>query len=249
MAYNQKDIWVGKSFDTYGEFSESEVQVFRDAVKPDHVVLDIGANIGAHTVALARLSQTVFSFEAERHAFNLLCGNVAINNLNNVYCYHQAVGKENGSMCVPELDLEKTTNFGGLSLDSDNSKSVHYVIPMIALDTLNFAQLDFIKVDVEGMESDVLNGVKENIAKFKPIIYAENDREEKEKELFELLDSLEYDVYQHYAPLFNPNNYFGESQNWFINDNNALVISKNVFCHHRSLPCPIDVAKFGMKKV
>ena len=122
MIFNTKDIWVGKSFENYGEFSELEVDLFRDCLKSKDVVIDVGANIGSHTIAFQRIvgdSGMVIAFEPERMNFNTLCGNVAINNLRNIYCFHNAVGDQSGAIAVPELDIEKTENFGGLSLTKE----------------------------------------------------------------------------------------------------------------------------------
>ena len=55
MIYNNSDIWVGRSIEKYGEYSESEVQVFRDFIKPGFAILDVGANTGSHTIAFSRL--------------------------------------------------------------------------------------------------------------------------------------------------------------------------------------------------
>src|SRR5260370_1945855 len=50
MLYNIHDVYVGRSLDLYGEFSEGEVGLFRRLVKPGDLVLDVGANIGPHTL-------------------------------------------------------------------------------------------------------------------------------------------------------------------------------------------------------
>jgi hypothetical protein len=79
FIYNTKDIWVGRSLEKYGEFSEAEVQVFSRCINPGAVILDIGANIGCHTIALARLTGPagmVFAYEPERTNFVTLCGKV-----------------------------------------------------------------------------------------------------------------------------------------------------------------------------
>jgi hypothetical protein len=70
--YNNIDMWVGRSIEKYGEYSESEVQVFRDIIKQGDVVLDVGANIGCHTMAMSRLvghGGIVFSYEPETQQF------------------------------------------------------------------------------------------------------------------------------------------------------------------------------------
>lgn len=250
MIYNNSDVWVGKSFETYGEYSESEVSLFRDVIKKSDLVLDVGANIGSHTIPFAHFSDFVIAFEAERNAFNVLCGNVAINNLRNVFCHQRALGRYSGTISVPELDIDKTTNFGGLSLEGDHSKVPHYDVPLMKIDDLNLIRLNFIKIDVEGMEQDVLLGGRDTIQKCKPIIYAENDRMEKQKDLYAILRDFGYEIYQHTAMFFNANNYFAEKENVFIDKTRGLhFVSSNVFCWHKTLPCPISIEKHGLQRI
>ncbi len=256
MIYNNKDIWVGRSIERYGEFSESEVQVFKDAIKPGQVVLDIGANIGCHTVAFSRIvgpAGTVFAYEPERTNFTTLAGNVAINNLQNTYVFQRAIGSFPGFIAVPELDQERTINFGGLSLCEDYSAAPSYPIPLITIDEQQFLRLDFIKMDIEGMEKLALEGAKETIAKFKPILYVEDDREDKSEALIEILKSMDYVLYKHLAPLYNPDNYYAEKENVFLSQNSdglyTQVVSGNIFCHHKDVPCPIDTEKFAMTAI
>ena len=252
MIYNNSDIWVGRSIEKYGEFSESEVQVFRDVVKPGFAVLDIGANIGCHAVALSRLVGglgVVFAYEPERNNFNTLAGNVALNNLRNVYCFQKAIGSVSGAIAVPELDLERTVNFGGLSLNEDYSAGVHYSVPLITLDECNFLRLDFIKMDIEGMEKLALQGAEKTIKNLKPILYVEDDREDKSQALYEYLWSLDYVIYKHLAPLYNPNNFFEDKENVFLNQEGNQIVSGNIFCHHQDVVCPIDTKKFAMNLI
>lgn len=256
MIYNNIDIWVGRSIEKYGEFSESEVQLFRDVVKPGMFVLDIGANIGCHTVALSRIVGShgiVFAYEPERTNFTTLCGNIALNNILNVYAFQKAVGCTSGLIAVPELDLGKTSNMGGLSLCEDYSGAPSYPVPLITIDELDFLRLDFVKIDIEGMEKLTLEGGKETIEKYKPTLYVEDDREDKHEALLECLDSMGYVAYKHMAPLFNPNNYYGDTENVFVaptTDGSLMqIVSGNLLCHHKDNPCPCDPNKFAMQKV
>lgn len=259
MIYNNNDLWVGRSIEKYGEYSESEVQVFRDAIKSGDAVLDIGANTGSHTIAFSRLvgpTGIVFAYEPERTNFATLCGNVSINNIYNVFCFQKAVGASSGTIDVPELDHARTTNYGSISLKDDYSKASTYPVPLITLDECNFVRVNFIKIDIEGMEKFAIMGAEKTIKTCKPILYVENDRDDNgsgslngSKNLVEYIGSLGYVVYKHLAPLYSPYNYYSEKENLFVNSEGTQYLSANVFCHHKDIPCPIDPQKFAMEKL
>src|SRR5262249_42859653 len=124
MLYNFHDCYVGRSLEMYGEYSEGEIQLFRQTIKQGQMVIDVGANIGAHTVFLAQqvgLGGSVLAFEPQRLAFQTLCANVAINSIPNVQCAHLAVGARAGAIKVPLLEYRTENNFGGLNLESQES--------------------------------------------------------------------------------------------------------------------------------
>jgi FkbM family methyltransferase len=228
MLYNIHDIYVGRSLDLYGEFSEGEVEMFRQIVRPGDWVLDVGANIGAHTLFFARQigpSGRVLAFEPQRMIFQMLCANMALNSVTNAWCYPQAVGAEAGEIPVPVLDCQQENNFGGLGLDLGLGGEP---VPVIRLDGLRLARCDLIKIDVEGMERAVLAGAVQTIGRLKPVLYVENDRADRSAELVRFLDHLGYAMYWHYPPLYNPGNFFGNPENIFAN-----TISANMLCIHR----------------
>ena len=225
MLYNKNDMYIGKSFDLYGEFSEGEVEIFQRILQPGDTVIEAGANIGAHTVALARLvgvSGRVVAYEPQRLVFQTLCANVALNSLANVDCRFAAVGAEPDEIVVPFLPPDHETNFGGLGLGAYN-KGDH--VPVTTLDRLAIAECRLIKIDVEGMEEPVLRGATELIARCQPIMYLENDREERSASLIQCLLDLEYRLYWHLPPMFNPSNYFANQENAF-----GRIVSVNMLC-------------------
>jgi len=225
MLYNVNDFYVGRSLDTYGEFSEGEVELFAKIVRPGDVVIDVGANIGAHTVFLAKAvfpNGAVFAFEPQRIVFQTLCANTALNNLLNVFTYQQAVGESPGMILVPELDPRSVQNFGGVDL---GTSAPGIPVPLVRLDDLPLASCRLVKIDVEGMEANVLRGARQFVARLRPVLYVENDRAEKSAELIALLREMKYELFWHEPDLFNPANFFAHGQDIFGN-----IISRNMLC-------------------
>ena len=213
MLYLSTDQYVGQSFDRYGEFSQGEADLFGQVVQPGMVVLEIGANLGAHTVFLAKATGpqgVVHAFEPQRTIFQILCANIALNALNNVFTYQMAVGRERGIINVPNIDYSVTQNFGGLSLGNWREG---YSVHVATIDSLPLLACHFIKIDVEGMEGEVIAGAAQTIRQFRPVLYVENDREEKSAALIRQLLALDYRLYWHNTYLFNPNNYYQSPDN------------------------------------
>lgn len=230
MLYNARDQFVGRSFDLYGEFSELECQTFAQLIKPGQTVYDVGANIGAHTLAFARLvgsTGLVAAFEPQRVVFQMLCANVALNGLTRVWTLWAACGSGLGQSKVPPLDYRAVNNVGGLSLvGAPEGESV----PTMPLDEVAAPSCHFIKIDVEGMEGEVIAGAEKTIAKWRPMLYVENDRVEKSAALIEQIMRLDYRLYWHLPRLFNSRNYFGATENVFGN-----LVSANMLCIPREV--------------
>ncbi len=148
------------------------------------VVLDIGANIGTYALGWAHRMHEwggILAIEAQERIFYALAGNIAINNCFNVQAIWAAVTEKSGSMIIPVLDPCEQANFGGLSLtgkvlDDMNYESIGEAkVQAIAIDDLRLQRLDFMKIDVQGMEPEVLKGAKETISRCRPIIIIERN--------------------------------------------------------------------------
>lgn len=119
ILYNRFDRYIGRSIQEYGEFSELEADIFRQIVKEGDSVIEVGANIGTHTLVLSNLckdSGKVIAFEPQRVVYQTLCANIALNSKTNVFAYQQALSDKNGYLNIPILDYKTTNNFGGISL-------------------------------------------------------------------------------------------------------------------------------------
>jgi FkbM family methyltransferase len=212
MAYNINDQYVGRSLDCYGEYSQGEAQLFAQIVGPGATAIDAGANIGALTVFL---SQTVgprgrvIAIEPQRAMYQLLCTNLALNEIANVRALHAGAGRTAGRAFVPDYDYARPGNFGGVELGDTQGEPVD----IITIDSLRLPQCQLIKIDVEGQEQAVIAGAVETIMRCRPILYVENDRRDRSPELIRQIQALDYSLYWHLPPLFRPDNFYGNATN------------------------------------
>ncbi len=231
MLYNRHDTYIGASLRKYGEFSREETVLFELIVQPGRTVLDIGANIGAHTIDMSRLvgeSGVVHAFEPQRLAFQILCANVALNSRANVYTHHAAVGAVGDTILVPALDPDQQNNYGGLTLIGTSPGER---VPLVTVDGLRLQDCQFIKLDVEGMETEALRGASATIARFRPILYVENDRQARSAELIALIQEYGYRLYWHLPPIYSANNFRGDCENIF-----GAKVSVNMICIPMEIP-------------
>jgi len=230
FMFNRNDKFVGRSLDRYGEWCQAELDILTPLLRPGRTVLDIGAFIGSHTVYFAQQvgpRGRVYAFEPQRHAFQMLCGNVALNALTNVTCLPYVVGKETGVRRLGELSQTVAENFGGTQA---------LVVPAgeptrtIRVDDLELSRCDVMKIDVEGMELEVLTGAARTIERFKPMIYCENNRTDRSAQILGELTRQGYKIWWHILNYYNPNNFFAEKENIFA----PYWPEANILCVHES---------------
>ncbi|HEY3800361.1 MAG TPA: FkbM family methyltransferase [Caulobacteraceae bacterium] len=142
------------------------------------VVLDVGANVGTHTLALAAVigpGRQVHAFEPQRAIFHMLAGSVALNGRVNVRCHNIALGERDGDIALPGIDYTAPQNFGAVSFAAAPPPRPGWdSVPIRRLDGLGFQDVALIKIDVEGMEMRVLDGAAETIQRTRPLIYIEH---------------------------------------------------------------------------
>lgn len=231
MIFLKRDRYIGRSLNLYGEWSEAEAETFARYVHAGDTVIEAGANVGAHTVLLAKLvgqQGTIYAFEPQRVIFQLLCANLALNDLFNVRAYHGALGRQRATIKVPATDYSAEANFGGISLIASGAGED---VPLCTIDSMGIEKLNLLKIDVEGMEAEVIAGAAQTIRKLRPVLYVENDRRDKSRELIRMIMRLGYDMWWHLPPIYNPGNFAGNANNVF-----GGIMSVNLLCLPKERP-------------
>lgn len=180
------------------------------------IVLDIGANFGTFSIPFAKRNSNmvVMAFEPQRIIFNQLCGNVILNSLDNVFTYNFAISDTEDSILTITPDYNREINIGGFSFDPlvkekcPTTKGEEELINIITIDSLDLSNVVFIKIDVEGMELNVLKGALETIKRcnYPPIIFEAWHQfdwyEQRKKELLDFVRDLGYNLTMPYENNF-----------------------------------------------
>lgn len=208
MAFNIHGTFIGRSLDLYGEWSPEDARLLSDYLRPGMTVLDIGANIGTHTLFLAAStgpSGEVLAFEPAPGLFQLLCCNLALNGQARVRPIAAAVGAARGTAGLPSLDLGRAGNFGATAIAAAGEE----VVPMLAIDDLSPDACHLMKIDVEGREREVLAGAAATIARHRPVLFLENEEPSLSPALLRQVFEFGYRAWWHSPPLFSPGNWYG----------------------------------------
>ncbi len=218
------DQYVSRSLKTYGEWTEDEVALLCQALNPGDTAIDVGANLGSHTIPFARRvghEGRVLAFEPQPRVFELLRANVELNELRNVELHGAACGAAPGEVELPPVDYAREANFGGVNVrDLEAAGRGAGVsgerIPVVTLDEAVPAQrVRLLKIDVEGMEREVLAGASRLIARSRPFLYVENEAPESSPVLIDAMRQLGYGLHWHVVPFFDPDNVRGRADDVF----------------------------------
>ena len=212
---NGQRFGVGLELLETGAYAQDELDALALLVRccsPDPVLLDVGANIGVHSLLFSGLAGArgrVHAFEAQRILFQMLAGNLALNSIENVYARQVALGAAPGVLRLPPVDYAQPWNFGGMGLVEENPEpqfahgtaeraaaDQQEPIEVTTIDHLVLPRVDFIKIDVEGMELDVLRGGVATIERDRPPMQIEWLARDNGALPAYLLDDLGYRVYQ-----------------------------------------------------
>ena len=165
------DIKLSARFRTLPEeYEPSAFRVMEKILKPGHLVVDVGANLGLYSLAMARLvypSGKVFSFEPASESFVALLDHIRCNGLMDMIEPHMCViGDQPGACIFTQDGVLGTNRIGGSSSQGKNAKAVSRMITTLdQFFARNGLLPDLMKIDVEGYETSVLKGAQQILSK------------------------------------------------------------------------------------
>lgn len=158
--------------------AEPEESAVRPLIHSGQTVLDIGANFGVFTKLFSQLvgpDGSVIAFEPVPRTFRTLAAGVERFHLRNVQAINKAVSDQVGAalMKVPQYAENEGDNLYEARIVSARDSQDTFSVNTVTIDSLQLSRVDFIKIDVEGHELEVLRGSRETLERYHPILMIE----------------------------------------------------------------------------
>ncbi|UHA72286.1 FkbM family methyltransferase [Paenibacillus sp. 481] len=176
LTSNDRDAVLAGTESNGGVYEPHIMKWLKDKLPTDAVCMDIGANIGAISIAMAHVAQqgTVYAFEPSGHNFHYLVHNIADNGLSRIIPVHAGAYNDNVQLAFSYID------YGGAwshITTSQSQQGIQEVVNCVKLDdwvsNTGLRRLDCLKIDVEGAEIKVLQGAVDLIKRFRPHLIIE----------------------------------------------------------------------------
>lgn len=157
-----------------GVFERKYLRFLKTLLHPDAIMVDAGANIGNHAIFLHRHCKAIHCFEPNPLAADRLQENIALNQADNIVVHRVGLGDRDATL---PFAVNKTGNLGMSGFFDVSSRPGDYDMVDLpirqadnALDDLALERLDLLKVDVEGFELALFQGLKRSLGRFRPVV-------------------------------------------------------------------------------
>ena len=162
-----RDRTISKKIAIYGDYEGYMREVLLSYARAASTVVDVGANIGLHTIPLSKQvgeNGNIIAFEPDPDNYSILLSNIKLNSSDNVQAFNMGLSSKQESRLLYQSDI----NRGGLSLCKDNVESEYGNISPVSIDLIDgdsilqkySPNISLIKIDVEGAEPLVIEGLK-----------------------------------------------------------------------------------------
>lgn len=174
------DPGISKELSIFKIHEPINTKLISNLIKKNMTCIDIGGNIGYYAMLESKLvgeKGLVIVFEPVKKNYELFEKNIKLNNIQNIISYNVACGNEE----ITTRFFENVKSNGGkvlldsepIPLTSGTIKNVKVVIGDKIISQLELSHIDFIRMDAEGYELKIIQGLEKTIRKFRPIISLE----------------------------------------------------------------------------
>lgn len=191
MVLDLNDKGIHRDLYLHGIREPQATRYLQSILRPDWVVVDIGANIGYYALQEARVVKSVIAMEPTPASYDTLLHNARLNDYKNIMAYRLAIGDHDGEI---GFALSHACNWNSIAEGGGD-----ITVVMMTLDSfLRGIKVDFIRMDVEGYELNVLKGMAGILQEQKPRMFLEVHRDKlkdygsSQRELMEYLASFGY---------------------------------------------------------
>lgn len=162
-------LMKGPTFNGFGTYQHKKFQLILPLCKRRNVALDIGAHVGLWSQPLAKYFMRVIAFEPVTELAE--CWRLNTVKFSNVSLHQIALGARADMVSMTYT----ADNSGNTHVTADTAEGPRSVVQMLPLDEVELGGLDvdFIKIDTEGYEHDILRGGERLIKKCRPVILVE----------------------------------------------------------------------------
>jgi len=223
FEFIDNDNCIGCSLALYGEWAQREIDFLRTMITAGDVVVDVGANYGCHTVSFAHQvgkQGKVYAFEAQPILYERLVNNCrAAGVADQTVLINAIVDAMPGHSAAYAVDYELNANFGAISFVDHSPRATSATtdtIDRVTLDAMALDLCNLIKIDVEGMELEVIEGGWSTIERFTPILFFEcNGLQQGWLSIERLKELGGYRFFLFSESPFNPDNFHRSTENLF----------------------------------
>jgi FkbM family methyltransferase len=157
-------------------FEEKEIELIHKIIKNDWLIFDIGASVGYYSILFSKLANNgqIFSFEPARKNYDILRMNIKENNCQNILPQNLAIGDKVASanlLIFEDYAYNSLINTNRQKLIGQEKVNVTTIDEFVSVNKIK--KLNFIKIDAEGYEYNILKGGLDSISFFKPLILCE----------------------------------------------------------------------------
>lgn len=200
VAYSEK-FWDGS-------YEQDLCRFLQRAVPVNAVCYDIGANIGYHTLILAKSAGSggmVYAFEPIPEVCQVLTDNAGVNNMGNIAVVNKVISRDSGTVTlIQDMGIDQAGLFGNDPEEERTNKvQGNPLRKTITCDGITIDKFvaqgnrppSFMKIDVEGTEADVLAGARDTLKNHRPEILCETHGRSQASAVYEMLAELNYDLF------------------------------------------------------